>query len=446
MDYIFRKRKLLKTLLSLSLFFAVLALLQKLKLGDGLSPNAGLRVEASAGGGERGGGRRQLEVAVGGWLEAENIIYRSGANSNGSNGGAAAAPAPGSEEAQMGPAAGSANLSSPAWDITVTECSPNASVRSLPWFSGLDSRFQQYVLYRHCRYFPLLLNHPEKCRPSSGGKRESGSPHLLIAVKSVIEQHDRRAAVRKTWGRELTMGGRSIRTVFLLGTPAAGKDRRNLQKLLEYEDRLYGDILQWDFMDTFFNLTLKEVNFLKWFDIYCRGTRFIFKGDDDVFVNTENLLEFLASQSEGPRRENLFAGDIISRALPIRNHQSKYFIPKQLHDRPYPPYAGGGGFLMASALARRLLNASEGIELYPIDDVYLGMCLQKVGVEPQLHYAFRTFGIVKRRVSPMNSDPCFYKNLVVIHKLSPEGLLQMWDTVHNSTLVCAKKFSVNLDE
>ncbi|GCB60404.1 UDP-GlcNAc:betaGal beta-1,3-N-acetylglucosaminyltransferase 7, like [Scyliorhinus torazame] len=431
MDYIFRKRKLLKTLLSLSLLFAALALLQKLKPGDGVSPAPGSRGDAAG-----AAGRRQLEAAAN-WLEAENSFYRS-ATSNGSssnNGG------PASEATAVGPG-GPTNLSSspaPAWEVTVTKCSPNGSVRSLPWFSGLDSRFQQYVLYRHCRYFPLLLNHPEKCAGP-------GPPHLLMVVKSVVEQHDRRAAVRKTWGRERSLGGLSIRTVFLLGTPAAGKDRRNLQKLLEYEDRLFGDILQWDFMDTFFNLTLKEVNFLKWFDIYCHRTRFIFKGDDDVFVNTENLLEFLASQGEGPRRESLFAGDVISRALPIRNHQSKYFIPKQLHDQPYPPYAGGGGFLMASALVRRLLAASEDIELYPIDDVYLGMCLQKVGVEPQVHYAFRTFGIVKRRVSPMNSDPCFYKNLLVIHKLSPEGLLQMWDTVHNTTLVCAKKVSFNLNE
>ncbi|XP_078095238.1 UDP-GlcNAc:betaGal beta-1,3-N-acetylglucosaminyltransferase 7, like [Mustelus asterias] len=435
MDYIFRKRKLLKMLLSLSLLFAALALLQKLKLGDGVRPALG----ESAGLG--GGSRRQLEAA--GWQEAESSFYRS-AGSNGSSSGI-----PASEEAAGGGGGGgSANLSSsspaPAWEVTVNKCSPNASVRGLAWFSGLDSRFQQYVLYRHCRYFPLLLNHPEKCTGGAGG---GGPPHLLIVVKSTIEQHDRRAAVRKTWGRERSLGGMAIRTVFLLGTPAAGKDRRNLQKLLEYEDRLFGDILQWDFMDTFFNLTLKEVNFLKWFDVYCRRrARFIFKGDDDVFVNTENLLEFLASQSEGPRRESLFVGDIISRALPIRNHQSKYFIPRQLHDQPYPPYAGGGGFLMAAALARRLLAASEGIQLYPIDDVYLGMCLQKVGVEPQLHYAFRTFGIVKRRVSPMNSDPCFYKNLLVIHKLSPEGLLQMWDTVHNTTLVCAKKVSVNLNE
>ncbi|XP_072101151.1 UDP-GlcNAc:betaGal beta-1,3-N-acetylglucosaminyltransferase 7, like [Mobula birostris] len=412
MEYMFRKRKLLKTLLSLSLFFATVAFIQKLKLGDGVG--LGLREAADA----------RLIPA---WHGTESGPARTNGSTNGGGEVEAGAAVSGSPAAVAAPR---------TWTVTVTNCSQNESVRGLSWFSALDAKFQAYVLYRHCRYFPMLLNHPEKCAEPTD---------LLIVVKSVIEQHDRRAAVRETWGRERSIGGRNIRTLFLLGTPSDGKDQHNLQKLLEYEDRLYGDILQWDFMDTFFNLTLKEVNFLKWFDIYCRRTRFVFKGDDDVFVHTENLMEFLDSQTDGPQHDTLFVGDIIFRALPIRNHQSKYFIPKQLHDKPYPPYAGGGGFLMAGPLARRLVAASESIELYPIDDVYLGMCLQKVGVEPQLHYAFRTFGVVKRRVSPMNSDPCFYKNLVVIHKLSPKGLLTMWNTVHNRTLICAKKYFINLN-
>ncbi|XP_069775171.1 UDP-GlcNAc:betaGal beta-1,3-N-acetylglucosaminyltransferase 7, like [Narcine bancroftii] len=387
MEYGFRKRKLLKTLLlSLSLLFATVAFVQKLKSADGPVP---------------------------GWRDA-----RPNASED---------PGP-SEEEEEAP---------PAWGVTASPCRPNGSVRGLSGFSALDARFQQYVLYRHCRHYPMLLNHPEKC---------AAPTHLLIVVKSVIEQHDRRAAVRQTWGRERRAGGRAVRTLFLLGAPSAGKDRRNLQALLELEDRLHGDILQWDFMDTFFNLTLKEVNFLRWFALYCPRTRFVFKGDDDVFVHTDNLLEFLASQGEGPGPDDLFAGDLITRALPIRNHQSKYFIPPQLHDRPYPPYAGGGGFLMAAPLARRLAAAADTVPLYPIDDVYLGMCLQRLGVQPQGHSAFRTFGIVRRRVSPMNSDPCFYKNLVVIHKLSPEGLLRMWDIVQNRTLVCAKKVRINVSD
>lgn len=326
------------------------------------------------------------------------------------------------------------NVTLASWDAQVLNCSEDASVKTQDWFRRLDPRFHQFVLHRHCRYFPMLINHPETCA--------DGEVHLLMVVKSVIEQHDRREAVRKTWGKEQTVDGKKIKTLFLLGRPNIGKDTKNLQKLIEFEDQIFGDILQWDFMDTFFNLTLKEVNFLKWFHIYCPNVQFIFKGDDDVFVNTHNLLELIGFKMEGRKEAHLFVGDTISKAIPIRNRQSKYYIPKELYDEPYPPYVGGGGFLMSAQLARRLFVASEDVELYPIDDVFLGMCLQKLHLSPEIHPGFRTFGITRRRSSPMNREPCFYKHLIVVHKLSAQELLRMWSVVHSEDLVCALKTSI----
>lgn len=320
------------------------------------------------------------------------------------------------------------------WDAQVLNCSEDTSVRKKDWFARLDGKFHQFVLHRHCRYFPMIINHPEKCA--------DGDVHLLMVVKSVIEQHDRREAVRKTWGREHTWDGRKIKTLFLLGTPTTGKDTNNLQKLIEFEDQIYKDILQWDFMDTFFNLTLKEVNFLKWFDIFCPRVQFVFKGDDDVFVNTHNLLELIRFKVEEHKDANLFVGDTISKAIPIRNRQSKYYIPKELYDKPYPPYVGGGGFLMSSQLARRLFVISEKLELYPIDDVFLGMCLKNLDVTPEMHPGFRTFGISRHNSSPMNREPCFYKYLIVVHRLSPQELLDMWSIVHRQELACAHRATV----
>jgi len=323
---------------------------------------------------------------------------------------------------------------SPAtWDVHVMNCSEDAALRTQDWFRGLDPRFQQFVLHRHCRYFPMLLNHPETCR--------GGDVRLLMVVKSVIEQHDRRDAVRKTWGRELTTGGgKKTKTLFLLARPSEDKDVKNLQKLIEYEDRIHGDILQWDFMDTFFNLTLKEVNFLKWFHIHCPDVEFVFKGDDDVFVNTNNILDLITFRMEGKQNvSDVLIGDTISKANPIRNRQSKYYIPKELYNKPYPPYVGGGGFLMTGQLARRLFAASESVELYPIDDVFLGVCMEKLHLVPEMHPGFRTFGITRRRSSRMNSEPCLYRGLIVVHKLSPQELLHMWALVHNEDLVCARR-------
>ncbi|KAK3565556.1 hypothetical protein QTP86_012043 [Hemibagrus guttatus] len=395
MEHLFRRNRVLKTLLSLSLVLATLLMIQKFKVLDVRKKDVRMDLNSSW--------RGTLQ-----W-KAKTSVARNTA-------------APVRERAPA------------TWNISAINCTADPVVLRQRWFKNLDPSFHQFVLHRHCRYFPMIMNHPEKC---------AGDVDLLIVVKSVIEQHDRRQAVRLTWGKEHTIRGKRIKTLFLLGTPTPEKDSKNLQKLIEYEDRIYGDILQWNFMDTFFNLTLKEINFLRWFNIYCKKVRFIFKGDDDVFVNPTNLVDLIDFRTKEGMVRNLFVGDTISKAVPIRNKKSKYFIPKELYDKPYPPYVGGGGFVMSSYLARRLFTVSEKMALFPIDDVFLGMCLQELKVAPETHPGFKTFGIVKGKVSLMNREPCFYRQLIVVHKMSPEELMTMWDTVHDEKLTCTRK-SVDL--
>lgn len=314
-----------------------------------------------------------------------------------------------------------------SWNVSSSNCSANLNFSKQPWFEGLEDNFKQFMLYRHCRYFPMLLNHPEKC---------VGEIYLLMVIKSVATQHDRREVIRKTWGKERVVNGKRIKTLFLIGKPSNEAERANHQKLVEYEDYIYGDILQWDFLDSFFNLTLKETHFLKWFHTYCHAARYVFKGDDDVFVSVENIFEFLESSSH---QKNLFVGDVIFKAKPIRKKDNKYYIPQALYNKTfYPPYAGGGGFLMDGKLVRRLYWAADSLELYPIDDVFLGMCLEVLQVEPVKHNAFKTFGLVKNKNSKLNREPCFFKNMIVVHKLLPSDLMHMWNLV-NSDIVCSQK-------
>lgn len=390
MEHLFRRNRVIKSLISLTLVLATFVMIQKFRVADFRMKEVQLDLKSSL----RGSLQWKTKTA------------------------SRTTEAPVSER-------------TPAeWNINAINCTEDSTLRSQSWFKSLDSRFHQFVLHRHCRYFPMLMNHPEKC---------AGEVDLLIVVKSVIENHDRREAVRSTWGKEHAVSGKRIKTLFLLGTPAPEKDSKTLQKLLEYENRIYGDILQWNFMDTFFNLTLKEVNFLRWFNIYCANVSFIFKGDDDVFVNPTNLLGLIDFRIQEGKVHNLFVGDTIPKALPIRNRQSKYYIPKELYDQPYPPYSGGGGFVMSSSLARRLYTVSNNMTLFPIDDVFLGMCLQKLDLAPEIHPSFKTFGIVKQKESLMNSEPCFYHHLIVVHKMSPEELLRMWDMVHDEKLTCARR-------
>ncbi|NXN13557.1 B3GN9 acetylglucosaminyltransferase, partial [Indicator maculatus] len=296
--------------------------------------------------------------------------------------------------------------------------------------------FKLYLLNKDKRNFNLLINQPKKCRRTPGG------PFLLIAIKSVVEDFDRREIVRKTWGREGLVNGEQIQRVFLLGTPKNRTVLETWETLIQQESQAYRDILLWDFMDTFFNLTLKEIHFLNWAAEFCPSVKFIFKGDADVFVNVENIVDFLERHDH---TEDLFVGDIIYNARPIRIQQSKYYIPETMYGLSiYPAYAGGGGFLLSSHTMRKLSKACREVELFPIDDVFLGMCLQRINLKPVSHEGFKTFGIVKPSAAPhlQTFDPCFYKDLMVVHSLKVAEIWLMWNLLHSPRLSCTQKKQV----
>ncbi|KAL2092251.1 hypothetical protein ACEWY4_012049 [Coilia grayii] len=299
------------------------------------------------------------------------------------------------------------------------KCTPTNS--TIP--SYLPKSHQEFLRYKHCRAFPTLLS-PSPCEDDL---------YLLFVIKSTATQVERRAALRETWAKAGYIQDRRIKVVFLVGR-SLGHGGYNMQPLLEWENRHHNDILQWDFADSFFNLTLKEVGFLSWFSQSCKSTHFVFKGDDDVFVNTENLIDFLRQHKP---ENHLFTGDIMFAAWPIRNRAIKYFVPEDMYPNkmPYPPYAGGGGYLMSRQTVLGLGAVAQTIELFPIDDVYVGMCLKKMGIRPIQHRGFLTFGF--RNVFK-HFDPCVYRDIMLVHKLNPGEMWAMWALIQDASLRCGK--------
>lgn len=291
--------------------------------------------------------------------------------------------------------------------------------------------FEDYLRKIDQRDFKLLIDQPTKC---SG---REGSPYLLIAIKSLAVDFDKRQVVRRTWGQEgVFQKELNVKRVFLLGVPENQTALPLWDKLLAYESRIYGDVLLWDFEDTFFNLTLKEIHFLQWVNMSCPKAKFIFKGDADVYVNFDNILEMLTEKEVD---KDLFVGDIIVHAKPIRRRKSKYFVPEFIYGQGiYPSYAGGGGFVMSGYTALKLHRACKEVELYPIDDVFLGMCLLRIGLQPARHEGFRTFGIVRPSAAPHLQvfDPCFYRELMLVHSLTVPQIWLMWNLLHDPNIHC----------
>lgn len=195
-------------------------------------------------------------------------------------------------------------------------------------FNSYNPLFQDFVQSMDCRTPPVLINQPKKCFSASENKEDD--TFLLLAIKSTPAHFERRQAVRETWGQErINQTGLRVRTVFLMGRPQM--DDPDLSLLLSFEAKHFGDILQWDFHESLLNLTLKMNVFLQWALKYCPHVTFVFSGDDDVFVNTPQLLTYLQSLDSSKASE-LYCGHVISTASPIRDPKSKYYIPLSYYD------------------------------------------------------------------------------------------------------------------
>ncbi|XP_042201552.1 N-acetyllactosaminide beta-1,3-N-acetylglucosaminyltransferase 2 [Callorhinchus milii] len=294
---------------------------------------------------------------------------------------------------------------------------------SIDNFNTYPQPLKDFVRYIGCRHFPQLIDHPRKCQPE---------PFLLLVVKSVVGSFERRQAIRETWGKEGKVEGLEVRLVFLLGSSRGEGYGPNLKALLGFEDGLYGDLLQWDFRDTLFNLTLKDTLFLRWADTHCPGARYIFKGDDDIFLNTPALVSHLRSLNQTETSSPIYLGQSILNASPLRDLKSKYFIPSTLYEGAYPGYMGGGGFVYSGSLIKPLYAVSHYIPFFPIDDVFTGMCFLALGVSPTHHEGFRTFDIDQRH----RRDPCVHRDLLLVHQRTPLEVTWLWEAVRNPELKC----------
>lgn len=318
------------------------------------------------------------------------------------------------------------------------KCERNSSASHVTGFSLLPVHIQDFLFYRHCRHFPMLLNVPRKC----GGPENSADVFLLLVIKSSPPNYERREVLRKTWASERLQNGFWIRTLFISGTSGEGFEKRKLNKLLALENHEYQDILQWDFHDSFFNLTLKQVLFMEWMEVFCPNVHFLLNGDDDIFANTDNMVQYLQGLKDNDGSKHLFIGHLIQYVGPIREPASKYFVPVQVHESDsYPPYCGGGGFLLSQFTSRTIYNMSHSIILLPIDDVYMGMCLEKAGFKPESHMGVKTAGLYVPSDKVDSHDPCYYREVLLVHRFLPHQIFIMWKEIHMEDLVCGRRAS-----
>lgn len=268
--------------------------------------------------------------------------------------------------------------------------------------------------------FPFLMKSKKRC------ETPDGKPiRLLLIIKSAVRHFYRRNGIRQTFGWEKRFSDVEIRTVFVLGVLPG--ELVVQQQVMDEHDK-YGDIVQADFVDSYFNNTIKTMMGFRWAMENCRSTQFVMFVDDDMYVSVKNVLRFVRLPQDYPKYMQrkvlqlndaghgtdideapslLFAGYVFFSA-PHRHKISKWFIT--LDEYPFhmfPPYVTAGAFVLSSKALQKFYYTSKYTKHFRFDDVYLGIVAAKAGVTP-LHND--NFYFWKKPYSPHN-----YRYVIASH-------------------------------
>ncbi|XP_062338095.1 beta-1,3-galactosyltransferase 2-like [Osmerus eperlanus] len=267
---------------------------------------------------------------------------------------------------------------------------------------------------------PYIINEPEKCPDGQP------DPFLVLLIATEIQQVEARDAIRQTWGNQSVAPGLGFVRLFLLGV-REGELGRQLQSRLEAESRQHHDIIQQDFLDTYNNLTIKTLMGMHWVATHCPHASYIMKTDSDMFVNTDYLIHKLLRPELKPKK-GYFTGYLMRGYTPNRNNNSKWYMSPELYpSKKYPTFCSGTGYVFSGDLAGRIYRVSQGIRRLHLEDVYVGVCLAKLRVEPTPppnEFLFNHW-----RVS---YSSCKYSHLITSHQFQPSELLKYWHHLQNN--------------
>ncbi|XP_063373043.1 beta-1,3-galactosyltransferase 2-like [Cydia amplana] len=233
--------------------------------------------------------------------------------------------------------------------------------------------------------------HSELC-PDRGARTS-----LVVLVASAPAHRAAREAIRATWA--LAARPNHVALAFLLGVSPP-----HLRDAILDEDARYQDLIEARFEDTYLNLPLKSLSMLEWFAAYCPLAPHLFKTDDDMFVNIEQLLSFI----EDHNTTNTIWGEVLEGIKPPRDMRFKYSVPEEEYPGArYPTYAVGHGYLVSGDAVPALLDVAPGARFVRLEDVFMGVLAARAGVRvahaPELLLAGAAAACAARRALVMEA-------------------------------------------
>ncbi|GFO03947.1 beta-1,3-galactosyltransferase 1-like [Plakobranchus ocellatus] len=264
------------------------------------------------------------------------------------------------------------------------------------------------------RYTSSVLRQPD----SSCGQA------VHIIVLSHPRDVDKRNAIRETWGsvaQDRPWPGKvlslPVTLTFVLGTespeiqdekgePLSDKQAQSQAKGRGHDPQLEtdvrsepGDILQFDMIDSYTNLTRKCLLALDWILSSCKGVQYIVKVDQDIFLNVPLLLTFLKNHGKSKAIYGfIYNGGSV-------NRKGRWAVSEEIYPLDsYPVYASGTSYIISRSAAVTLMKLCSHYPYFPIEDAFITGILATVGSIDRVH--MRGFSYWKQP----KPEPCAFVN------------------------------------
>lgn len=276
---------------------------------------------------------------------------------------------------------------------------------------------------------PYLVEYPHEYHFKIQEPRtcERDKPFVVLVVPVAPRNRAHRDVIRSTWGSESLVLDKVVKLFFLLGVQA-GEDARRVHEQLLRESEQHRDLIQSDFVDCYKNLTIKTMVMLEWLNRHCSAASYAMKIDSDTFLNVPNLVRMLLRAP----KTNYMSGLVAYGGAVLRDPQSKWYVPYEiLPQSVYPPYALGLGYVLSLDLTAKLIEASRHVQALYIEDAYLGLCMQHLGIPPTNppHYVYFS-------VFPVPYSPCEYAKLVATTTDSSTDRVWLWTNYKRQAEYC----------
>lgn len=255
-------------------------------------------------------------------------------------------------------------------------------------------------------------NHPSAC---------SSDPLAIIIVTSAPKNRAKRNQLRRTWipvARKLNMS-----ILFGIGF---SKEKSEIER----ENAENQDILEWSFLDSWRNLTLKSIALILWHQNHCLTSKFLIKADDDAVINPKMLHNYLLTLDDSP----VLVGQLLRSNGPCFGWwKQRHCMQKTDHKmlnymKYYPPYPAGPMYILSRSsvsILKEKITQSSTLKLYFMEDVFVTLMAIESKIRVVDNKKFYFCGDLNER-----NFESQVKNAIVMYDCSSLQIQTIWDLIN----------------